>query len=556
MADKVIYGSDLTGGSFQGSAGEDKLILNGGGDFDLRKITFSGFETISGTASNDWIVLNASQLAGVRAIDAVGTGNSLDFYGDTIDLRSVAVTNFNIVYMNTNNAVLSTKDVRLARVLNGFSAQNDTVIVEGSELIVDDINLLHSRGIDTIRHGSGLISVNRAPTVTGLDEMKRELKSGDRIALDSNADAVISDDFNSIKALSVSIAKKQVWQDYGTIALTATNNIAFSSSVSGSGKVYFKDTYLADFSTSSYYGGSISFSFGTGVSSEAVSALMRSLVINAPTRALAAGDTVVDIDVYGSGYRITKKQIVFGNQNLAPSDVRLMGGYVSHNSVAGSKVGTVEGTDPNDGDTLTYSLIDGSGGRFALNGTNLTLVDPSKISFTIGSSYTVKVRATDSKGAFLDRNLYISVSSQSPVPDNKTIIGSNSPERLSGQSGNDIIRGMGGMDTLSGGLGSDIFVFNTTLSRKNVDTITDFQARIDKIHLDNNVFKKVGPDGALKKGAFQLGKEAKQKDDRIIYDKTKGALYYDADGTGKIGAVKFAELLMKPTIKHGDFMVI
>jgi Ca2+-binding RTX toxin-like protein len=46
--------------------------------------------------------------------------------------------------------------------------------------------------------------------------------------------------------------------------------------------------------------------------------------------------------------------------------------------------------------------------------------------------------------------------------------------------------------------------------------------------------------------------------DRLVYDSTTGTLYYDADGSGKMGAVKIATLDLidggVPALTHTDFI--
>jgi Ca2+-binding RTX toxin-like protein len=60
----------------------------------------------------------------------------------------------------------------------------------------------------------------------------------------------------------------------------------------------------------------------------------------------------------------------------------------------------------------------------------------------------------------------------------------------------------------------------------------------------------------LKKGAFFAGDKAHDRDDRIIYSKKAGALFYDADGIGTSGQVHFATLSKKPALKYTDFLII
>ncbi|RJF86607.1 calcium-binding protein [Oleomonas cavernae] len=106
------------------------------------------------------------------------------------------------------------------------------------------------------------------------------------------------------------------------------------------------------------------------------------------------------------------------------------------------------------------------------------------------------------------------------------------------------ITGNGADNVLKGGLGNDTFVFSTALGATNIDSLLDFATTIDKIALDNAIFTKAGPLGALADGAFAMGTAATEADDRILYDTITGALYYDADGNkaGGLDAVQFAFL--------------
>ena len=110
-------------------------------------------------------------------------------------------------------------------------------------------------------------------------------------------------------------------------------------------------------------------------------------------------------------------------------------------------------------------------------------------------------------------------------------------------------------------LASDVFVFNTKLSKSaNRDKIVDFNVKDDSFYLDNAVFKKLGkgtPEKPvkLKKAYFTIG-EAKDKNDHILYDKAKGVLSYDADGSGSGKAVEFATTTKNLKLTANDFFVI
>jgi serralysin len=150
---------------------------------------------------------------------------------------------------------------------------------------------------------------------------------------------------------------------------------------------------------------------------------------------------------------------------------------------------------------------------------------------------------------------------------NDVLAGGANADYLAGDTGNDVLSGGAGQDDLyggtgsdklTGGTGSDTFVFDTKLNAKtNVDTIADFQRKDDTIQLDGTIFKKLGNSSSLlNKSFFAIGTKAKDKNDYIVYDKAKGALYYDADGSGAAAAVKFAQLKAGTVLAYDDFYVL
>jgi methionine-rich copper-binding protein CopC len=141
------------------------------------------------------------------------------------------------------------------------------------------------------------------------------------------------------------------------------------------------------------------------------------------------------------------------------------------------------------------------------------------------------------------------------------LYGGEGRDLLSGGSGHDWLFGGSGQDTLHGGSGHDRFVFDTELSQSsNVDVIQDFTASEDRIVLDDAVFTKVGTGSArgvvMPAELFVAGIQAQGAEDRIIYDRATGSLYYDADGTGSAAQVKFATLSNKAALSYHDFLII
>ena len=145
--------------------------------------------------------------------------------------------------------------------------------------------------------------------------------------------------------------------------------------------------------------------------------------------------------------------------------------------------------------------------------------------------------------------------------ENDLLHGGSGNDVILGGYGNDKLYGSSGIDTLYGQSGKDIFVFNTKPSKKaNLDRIADFNVKDDTIWLDNAIFKKLGKGTEAK--PYKLSKsffaydKARDKNDYIIYDRKKGILYYDIDGSGSKAAVEVAVLKKGLKLTYADFFVV
>ncbi len=133
---------------------------------------------------------------------------------------------------------------------------------------------------------------------------------------------------------------------------------------------------------------------------------------------------------------------------------------------------------------------------------------------------------------------------------NDLIVGNNNANKINGLSGN---------DTLTGGLGSDTFIFNTALNAAtNRDTITDFNVAADTIQLENAIFTLLAATGTLASTLFEANSIAGQSGSEvIIYDKVNGDLFYDTNGAGIAGGlVQFADVANNTALTNADFVVI
>jgi ELWxxDGT repeat protein len=106
------------------------------------------------------------------------------------------------------------------------------------------------------------------------------------------------------------------------------------------------------------------------------------------------------------------------DSNQPPTDIALSSTSIPENAGANAVIGTLSTTDPNPGDSFTYSLISGIGSTdnaaFNISGDKLRATN--SLDFETKSSYSVRVRSTDQTGLFVEKSFLVSVSNVNEVP--------------------------------------------------------------------------------------------------------------------------------------------
>ena len=253
----------------------------------------------------------------------------------------------------------------------------------------------------------------------------------------------------------------------------------------------------------------------------------------------------------------------------------LTGDVLAENSASGTSIGSFVSSASG---PLRFALISDADGRFTMDASGtLKVADGVRLDYEQSSQHTITVRATDAFGLSTDEVVTILVqdvlneravgSARADVmkggagQDRFTSIAGN--DQIDAGLGNDTLIGGAGKDVLTGGKGKDIFVFETKANKTtNLDRIADFVVKDDGIWLENKVFAKLGKKGTEKKPAklakdfFTVGDKAKDANDYLIYNKKKGVLLYDADGSGSKKAVEIATLKKNLKMTEKDFFVI
>ena len=115
-----------------------------------------------------------------------------------------------------------------------------------------------------------------------------------------------------------------------------------------------------------------------------------------------------------------------------PSNISLSNSELSENAGVNAMVGFLSSTDPDVGDTFTYSLVAGVGATdnaaFNINGTRLRAVD--SLNFENKSTYSVRIRSTDSHGIFFEKVFTIHVTNQNESPTNIALSSNSIAENL------------------------------------------------------------------------------------------------------------------------------
>jgi hypothetical protein len=104
--------------------------------------------------------------------------------------------------------------------------------------------------------------------------------------------------------------------------------------------------------------------------------------------------------------------------NKSPSDIALSNTSIAENADPNSLIGSFSTTDPNEGDTFTYSLVSGTGdsdnAAFTIDGSSLRAVN--SFDFETKSSYSIRVRSTDQGDLWTEKVFTISVTDVNESP--------------------------------------------------------------------------------------------------------------------------------------------
>ena len=119
------------------------------------------------------------------------------------------------------------------------------------------------------------------------------------------------------------------------------------------------------------------------------------------------------------------KQLTIGitNINETPTNLNLSNNTIAENQAVGTAVGTLTTTDPDTGNTFTYSLVTGTGDTnnalFAILGNQLQ--SNGIFNFETKNSYSIRVKTIDQGGLTFEKQLTIRVTNINETPTDLTL---------------------------------------------------------------------------------------------------------------------------------------
>ncbi len=322
----------------------------------------------------------------------------------------------------TVGQVVSAADITAGRLVFTPTANASGTGYASITFSVRDSNNVYDAAPDTL--SIHVTAVNDAPMITPIAPNVTFVEGGLAQVIDATGTIVDVDATNlDGGVLTISISANGTADDRLVVGNWGTG--PGQVGVSGS-NVTYGGIVIGTVSGGTSGSDPLTVTFNTSATSAAVQEVYRSIQFtnesdnpSTATRTLAIGLTDGD-----GGTATPQTKLVFVQvTNDAPSDLSLSANTVTENAATGTVVGTVGGTDPDAGDTKTYSLTDTAGGRFAINGATgqLTVADSNLLNYEIAASHTVIVRVTDSGGQSYDETFTINLTNVNEAPTDLTL---------------------------------------------------------------------------------------------------------------------------------------
>ncbi len=155
---------------------------------------------------------------------------------------------------------------------------------------------------------------------------------------------------------------------------------------------------------------------------------------------LSTGTFITNVKASIFGSINAKQNIIFNNgayvtavsTNFAPTNLSLSNSTTPENVVANSLIGNFISTDPDSGNTFTYSLVTGTGNTdnaaFTIVNNELRIVNSPN--FEAKNSYSIRVRTTDQGGLSFEKVFTVGITDVNEAPTALVLSNNATPENV------------------------------------------------------------------------------------------------------------------------------
>ncbi|MEQ9098119.1 MAG: Ig-like domain-containing protein [Imperialibacter sp.] len=191
-----------------------------------------------------------------------------------------------------------------------------------------------------------------------------------------------------------------------------------------------------------------------------------------------------DIEFEGFTQNVNWFYATVAPPNRSPTNLGLSASAINENNSVNALIGTMSTTDPDAGNTFTYSLVAGAGSSdnasFSINGTQLRA--STAFDFETKSSYSIRIRTTDQGGLFFEKQFAIEVNNANENPIDISLSSSNIDEN---NALNAVIGALSSLDPDAGNTfaytmapgGIDNSSFNISGNQLRASSIFNFESK-------------------------------------------------------------------------------
>lgn len=189
--------------------------------------------------------------------------------------------------------------------------------------------------------------------------------------------------------------------------------------------------------------------------------------------------TVKVTDASGASYQEVVT-VTITNVNEAPTELNPGIASVNENSAAGTVVATLSTTDPDAGDTFTYSITTNPGGKFAISGNQIVVAPGAVLDFETQSSYNIIVKSTDAGGLSVSRQITVSIDDVNEAPSGVSLTGNSVAENSAAGT---VVGTLNAVDpdgnaltySIAGGTGASLFEVSGNQLVVKAGAVLDFE---------------------------------------------------------------------------------